>query len=308
MVRPTVGLPTARALQWQARDSNSGNAELHGDCSSPYVVEMIGQQSILFHRLDRWNVDTDVDYAPEWGWTAGFRGSPRIATAYVSVRCRRCRECLRARAKLWTARAVDEIAASERTWFVTLTLSPDAQFHYRCVADRAAQVGGSRWHSLSADEQFKDRVKAINPELTRFIKRVRKNSGASLRYLLVSEAHKSGDPHFHMLLHEHGGTATKRVIEQAWRLGFSKPKLVDNDPKAAVYVCKYLTKSVLARLRSSARYGTAGPRLATERLLGSDALRRLAGEPDHPQRKEKTPVKRENIFSEGAASSRKSRL
>lgn len=280
----SVGLATARTYQYMARLSDSPDAPLHGDCETPKVIELVGQQSILLHRLDQWANDTSIDYAPEWGHIGSYR-PPRIATAYVSVRCRQCRRCLIARGKLWTARAIDEIAASNRTWFGTLTLRPEAQFHYRIIADKRVSDAGTRWDQLSQDEQFKERIRSISPEITKFLKRLRKNTKASLRYLLVSEAHKSGDPHFHMLLHEHEGFAPKAAIEAAWRLGFSHWRLCDTDKKAAVYACKYLTKSVLTRVRASREYGTAGPRLMTERYVGrSDTLPALARR-DQAQRK-----------------------
>jgi len=76
MVRPVVGLPTARSFQWMARSSNSGNAEMHGDCSDPYVVELTGQQSLVLHRLDRWGTDAELDIIPEWGATKEW--APRV--------------------------------------------------------------------------------------------------------------------------------------------------------------------------------------------------------------------------------------
>lgn len=268
--RPSVALKTARAYQYMAALANSDVAPLHGDCSDPKVIELRGQQSPLLHRLDQWANDSDMDMYDAGNGKTGYIGGysrPKLTTAYVSVRCRKCIECLRKRAKLWTARAIDEIAAAQRTWFGTLTLTPQAQFIYRVKADKAASHAGSAWQSLTPVEQFGDIVKQIGPELQRWLKRVRKNSGASLRYLLVSEAHKSGSPHFHILLHEHEGRATKAVLEESWKLGFSHWRLCDRDKKAAVYACKYLAKSAITRVRPSKRYGTDGPRLATDRAL-----------------------------------------
>lgn len=272
MYRPaTVGLRTARSYAYMARLAEADAAPLHGDCSDPFIIEVVGQDVLYRTRLDQWNADEDLDYYPDfasarYGYTKEA-ARPALTTAYLSVRCRKCVQCLRVRAKLWTARSIDEIAASNRTWFGTLTLSPESQFIARVKADHAAARGGTRWQSLSPVEQFKDRVKQINPDLTRFLKRVRKNSGAVLRYLLVSEAHKSGDPHFHILIHEHSGSATKAVLEEAWKLGFSHWRLCERDKKAAVYACKYLAKSAITRVRASRNYGTAGPRLMTERMM-----------------------------------------
>lgn len=295
--RPRVGLKTARMYQYMAALVNDDVAPLHGDCSDPYVIELSGEQSELLSRLDQWSNDTEIDYFDAGGGrvahTLGYKPS-KITTAYVSVRCRKCTECLRKRAKLWTARAIDEIAASQRTWFGTLTLRPQEQFIARVKADKAASKAGSAWQSLTPDEQFKDIVKQINPELTRWIKRVRKNTGASLRYLLVSEAHKSGDPHFHILLHEHEGRAVKAKLEETWKLGFSHWRLCDRDKKAAIYACKYLAKSAITRVRSSAKYGTAGPRLATDRAM--------LGRAESLARSRSTEAEKENDCRKGLGS------
>jgi len=48
----------------------------------------------------------------------------------------------------------------------------------------------------------------------------------------------------------------ERVLRRQWTLGFSKFNLVDEkDPRAAHYVCKYLSKTAEARVRASLQYG-----------------------------------------------------
>ena len=47
------------------------------------------------------------------------------------VRCRKCDGCLAHKARLWIARGVDEIKASTRTWFGTLTVRPEDRFVLR---------------------------------------------------------------------------------------------------------------------------------------------------------------------------------
>lgn len=179
------------------------------------------------------------------------------AVTFMDVRCRKCATCLKHRGRLWTARAIAECAVSTRTWFITLTVEPFARVRATYAADlRNSRRAGGQWSELSEDEQFKKISEQLAPELTRFLKRLRKNSGAKLRYLLVPEAHKDGFPHFHMLLHEHGGNCTKRTIEKAWLLGYSQARLVPlGEVNAARYLCKYLTKSALTRVRASQRYG-----------------------------------------------------
>lgn len=118
---------------------------------------------------------------------------------------------------------------------------------------------GVRWAELSPAEQFQARHQEISRDLTTWLKRVRKQSGARLRYLLVAEAHKSGLPHYHALIHERRFSVpvTERVLRHQWNLGFSKFQLVEGS-EAAWYVAKYLAKDARARVRASVRYGNCG--------------------------------------------------
>jgi hypothetical protein len=177
----------------------------------------------------------------------------------IFVRCRKCDRCRENRRRRWSARAISEWEASERTWFGTLTLSPAAHDHFKLQAQRDCGVRATDFDAFSPDEQFLARHRAIGAEITRWLKRVRKNSGAKVRFLLVAEQHKSGLPHYHAMIHEGEGPKVEyRVLRDAWRVGFSQFKLV-SDQRAASYVCKYLSKSALARVRASSRYGNNVP-------------------------------------------------
>lgn len=169
--------------------------------------------------------------------------------------CRKCPACLEHRRRLWTARALEEVNASERTWFGTLTIRPEDRFRLRMKAELNAKKRG--WEPLDQMEPataFKKIVDELNREVTLFFKRVRKESAAPLRYLLVAEKHKSGDPHLHLLLHERSVPVRKELLERQWPLGFSSWKLVQ-DGKSAFYVCKYLAKDAQTRVRASVKYG-----------------------------------------------------
>ena len=185
---------------------------------------------------------------------------PRL---FLKVRCRACEPCRKARASYWKLGAIAEILSSSRTWFVTGTVRPEERLRVIYAADLAlAQAGVT---NPTEKEVFSARVKALSPHVTRFLKRVRKGrrtedeAALPFRYLLVWEAHTDGFPHAHLLLHEQGKPITKRRIEREWRLGFSKPKLVISVPedihKAAAYVCKYISKTMLCRVRASQNYG-----------------------------------------------------
>lgn len=177
----------------------------------------------------------------------------------MEAKCRKCAWCLKRRASEWSIRARHEIRASARTWFGTLTLRPEEHFLAVCRAEARAKQRGTRWAELSPSEQFKARHSAISSELTKWLKRIRKESRAQLRYCLVAEAHKSGLPHYHVLIHECtlGGTIRERTLRTQWKLGFSKFKLVE-DSGAAWYVAKYLAKASEARVRASGSYGRYG--------------------------------------------------
>lgn len=173
----------------------------------------------------------------------------------LEVRCRRCPECLKARAAHWRLRMLAEIARSRRTWFATYTFRLELQYCATCEATVGVKGGSPPFGELPPDEQFAARHKHLQPYFTHYFKRIRK-AGYRLRYCLVAEAHKSGLPHYHALIHEGDDPVPHRVLSGEWTSGFSVIKLVDTaTPKAAAYCAKYLSKSVLARVRASQRYG-----------------------------------------------------
>lgn len=217
----------------------------------------------------------------------GFDNTPQVLE--VLTRCRKCDRCLRARARRWYGAALRETTYSSRTWFGTLTLDPGEQFRALSAARDKLAKQGVDFDTLNAHEQFVARHVAIGPELTRYIKRVRKNSRARLRYLLVAEKHKSGDPHYHMLVHESadGGTVPHRILSTSWNVGFERWRLSDpTKPHSSAYLCKYLSKSLSARVRASQSYGGASSDVhayvcqALQRLR--KGVKELEGEPRAP--------------------------
>lgn len=172
------------------------------------------------------------------------------------VRCRKCDRCRQIRRRVWSARARAEVQQSARTWFGTLTLRPEEQYKFLARARKLADARIEKFDGLPYWQQFELRHRAICPELTNYLKRVRKVSGASIRYLLVAEAHKSGAPHYHLLVHEPNPEEQVKhaQLSEQWKLGFSQWKLI-TEPSRAVYLCKYLSKSSAARVRASLRYG-----------------------------------------------------
>lgn len=211
--------------------------DVSGNCESPVYREMEGRKHP--HRLSGRS-----DEIKE----AGYR-----ITMEMDVRCRRCPPCLRARAMHWRQRCCQEMAAAKRNWFGTLTVRPESRFLLQARCRSAQTKQGVDFDALSQQERFRALCDQLNREVTLWLKRVRKRSGASLRYCLVHEAHKDGFPHVHILLHERSGTVTHRDLS-VWLHGFTNFKLAE--PAAAAYVTKYLAKSALARIRASLKYGT----------------------------------------------------
>lgn len=174
----------------------------------------------------------------------------------LSVRCRRCDACLRQRARMWADSARAEIDQAARTWFGTLTLSPEWHFKMRCAA---AALHPGDFEKLSSEDKFRAVDRVIYREISKYWKRIRKLSGSPLRFVLVCEAHQSGDPHYHFLLHQVEADSYIRWKHlDTWPLGHATFKLLEDGPNAARYITKYLAKSALARVRASKRYGNNG--------------------------------------------------
>lgn len=178
-------------------------------------------------------------------------------TVELEVPCRKCRTCLRRKAAHWRLRLQAEALAGVRTWFGTLTLNPESRTVLRARARVRIAKQGLDFDSLPPEERFRLYDAEAQKEITKYLKRVRKNSGgAPLRFMCVTEAHKSGEPHWHMIVHEKSPDQPVRhkVLKGAWRLGFTHWRLADTTNELT-YVTKYLTKSDMARVRASVRYG-----------------------------------------------------
>lgn len=189
-------------------------------------------------------------------------GSPGQGTYLCQetwVRCGRCSNCMRTRAWKWSRRAELECRQSILSWMGTLTLSPT----HRSRVDATARVDYKAFNAmadfdqLTSDEQFAWKVGVIYPDLARYKMQLRNLSGSKLRTLIVAEPHEDGQPHFHMLVHEHDrkGTLTRDILRDQWKLGFTKWKMIDDHTTDARYVCKYISKSGAVRPRASAQYG-----------------------------------------------------
>lgn len=241
--RATLGnfrLVNTNRIEW---DCSNG-------CDNPQLVAMVfaERQQRQFHNGKYRDLTRDfINYERcEKNW---FNDKPMIGGERkfidLLVPCRKCETCLAKRSYMWFFRAKNEFGLSCRTWFGTLTLSPER--HYWCECQ-------GNWSSDEL-EQLRIRHSVISKEITKYIKRLRK-TGAVFRYLLVLECHKSGLPHYHLLCHEQScdNVLRKKILQDKWTWGFSSWKLAQ-DANSCAYVAKYLSKSMLARVRASENYG-----------------------------------------------------
>lgn len=230
----------ARALGMGARRVGWTRVEwdCHGNCSNPYLTEHVGRvERALGER------SALVDRAS---------GLNRPMTVAITTRCRRCKECKRVKSNLWRHRAGVEITTHPRTWFGTITLRPAEGYRFKLRSARAFGVG---YDELDDERKFSLLDAEVFREVTKMVKRIRAAHGGRIRFMCVTERHKSGEPHFHMLVHQVGETPplTHKQLEGHWPYGFTKWKLAKIE--AAAYCAKYVSKAQGARVRASLGYG-----------------------------------------------------
>lgn len=201
--------------------------DISGGCQSPVYIDLVGRKHVVngqYHSRD-----------PQGG----------MYSLDLWAKCRRCVVCLRKRAHHWAKRAQKEFGVAPRTWFATFTFRPEEHQRLQMQATERLASRCVQFDLLNAEEQWQETIGEYGQELTKYWKRLRKNTGVKFRYVLVAEPHKNGFPHFHALIHETDPSHQLRHAELTlgWNLGYTKFKLV-RDPKVAWYVAKYLSKSL----------------------------------------------------------------
>lgn len=172
-----------------------------------------------------------------------YKFSGHYNVRILLIRCRKCQPCVTARSRMWSIRARHECEQSARTWLTTLTVEPQYRLQLRINSRRS-----------SGDETFPSLAAAFGKWFTLYKKRIRKETGITLRTLCAFEKHADGFPHLHALLHEQSDPVRKEVLNRQWPWGFSHHKLVD--PDASSYVTKYISKEMHNRVRASMQYGS----------------------------------------------------
>lgn len=219
---------------------------ISGNCTDPFWTTYVGRP------------EGDPKY---WVYIPGQRG---VVHVDIATRCRRCKNCKGLRKWEWNHRMTEELRGAVRSWYGTLTLRPDVQYRVLVQARQHYWKRGVKWEDLTDDEQFRAHASFALKEVTKYIKRFRKaaygpKGKAPFRWVCVTERHKSGLPHFHMLVHERElRPIPHRILSSSWGLGFEKWRLVklDENPKlVAGYLCAYLQKDFATRIRASEKYG-----------------------------------------------------
>jgi len=237
-------------------------------------------------------------------WGRYDRKGRQVTAIFVDIitRCRQCENCLKNKARMWTARACTEYVRAPATYMMTLTVRPEMHYFFDARMQQPLYRGTKMvrdavgpLHGLAPATLFKLRAREIGYEVTDMLKRIRKR--APYRYLLVAERHGGnehsevfGRPHFHLLMHEKyaspalilpddwqihkgpceagckhrsgkpllhkvdGEVHDHAFVRTQWPYGYTKVVRC-MDLKSAVYVCKYVSKDPMARVRASIGYG-----------------------------------------------------
>ena len=211
-----------------------------GKCLSPVFIEHRGAKARTVFQKTHMNSSDDP-----------------INVLEIKARCRKCYPCRQAKAAYWRHLAGNEIEWSERSWFGTLTINPHKRFEYVSLARLRLAETNVDFDALSQEERFRILVRIVQPDITKYWKRLRKNSGCRFKYLLVAEAHKDGFPHWHFLCHEYVGKLSGQAMREQWsKIGFAHAKIVDKAKgNVAFYVTKYITKALSTKVIASLSYG-----------------------------------------------------
>lgn len=239
-----------RALDGGAIRKSLSSAEWHieGNCTDPWQTTVMGRPATHKETGDPFRPDKWFSYVP---------GKAMFMSLDIFTRCRKCEKCRKARSYEWRCRVRNEVARAGRSWFGTLTMTPEVQYRMLSLARAHAASRSIPWNDESPEYRFRMLADTSLKEVTKYVKRIRHHARVPIRTLCVTEKHKSGLPHFHMLVHEvELKPVTHRILSTQWNLGFEKWRLVPFDrPKDAEYLCKYLTKSAETRIRASVNYG-----------------------------------------------------
>lgn len=182
------------------------------------------------------------------------RGRRAVRVA-MRVPCRKCERCITFRRLRWRQRMVNEMLltddAGKRSWYVTLTFAPVHLAGVLLEAQAFLKKGKTRDEAIEM---------AAYVHVQKWLKRVRKVSSATFRYVAVPEyGEDNGRLHYHLIVHEMDKPVLYTWLKTQWKSRVFEARLVECDNTRrlgglASYLAKYLTKSA-GRPRASVRYG-----------------------------------------------------
>jgi hypothetical protein len=277
VVRPALDVLDAskKALDWGAqthshplypeRAGTYVTWDIAARCEKPVMLQQLGRGGfVAAHELR-------IKHDPNTGEVIDRSQPVYLASRQLDMLtpCRRCRACLKARARMWGKRAVAMWKQGERTqcrtWFGTLTFNAEERSRAVAKVDVDLDMLGTRFSRLEPFDQFRALHGIHGEAVTKYWKRLRKgNKGAKIpplrfKYFCAVEPHEDMTPHYHVLVHEldPAEPIRQKVLEAVWPLGRMQYRLV-KDERQAFYAAKYLGKWAVARVQASAHYGTTG--------------------------------------------------
>lgn len=138
-----------------------------------------------YHPIEAWNISStpgEVDLTFSRA-VAANHGVPRP----FPVPCRHCVGCRLDYSRQWADRCLLEMQDHDESWFLTLTYDDD---HLPKTFNVDLRTGEAMFPVATL----------VSRDLQLFIKRLRKNSGQSIRYFACGEYGSTGlRPHYHML-------------------------------------------------------------------------------------------------------------
>lgn len=170
---------------------------------------------------------------------------------FVPVACGQCMECRKQKANEWRVRLHEEIKVAKYMYFVTLTYSNEE-------LDKLCKEAG-----------LKECNAIAGLSIRRFLERVRKQTGKSIKHWLITEL---GQDHTERI-HLHGLLFTEYPITNDWLSKMWKYGICDTgkyvNSRTINYIVKYVTKI-------DEKHKTFVPQIFCSKGIGSNYISTLA--------------------------------
>lgn len=166
---------------------------------------------------------------------------------FVPIGCQRCMECKKKKARDWTVRLQEEIAARTNGKFVTMTFSDKS----------ITELAGTETCKELSGYELDNEIATV--AVRRFLERWRKKYKVSLRHWLVTELGHRGTENIHL----HGIVWTDESIEEVekyWQYGFMDKYYKKNNyvnVRTISYIAKYITKNDIRHKEYAAKILTS---------------------------------------------------